>query len=287
LIAQNFLFANKQKHFTYYQVTELVESDMTYILGARCSDGVVLVGDTKITLGGGTQFTYGKKLFKPFTSVVMGAAGISGLYSSFQNRMQVKVSEQEGCGINLNDHAKLKTLAENVIREMHKTYELDRNLLVYNLNVLMGIRVFYWAELTNFSGYGIPEPVNSTKVIGHGEPYGALFIDRMWNKNMTMEQVAKLGLFIIKLIQYTKIDSSVGYNTEFLPQVYYIPDVKFPKDFTANNTPSKKQQKIIAQAYAKYPIRELPYDEVSHLLNEVSSKVSDFENLFKQGQFKL
>ena len=80
---------------------------------------------------------------------------------------------------------------------MHQTYEQDRYLLINNLNVLMAIRVFYKAELTNFSGYGIPEPVNTIKVIGHGEPYGALFVDRIWDKNMTMEQIIKLALFVI------------------------------------------------------------------------------------------
>jgi 20S proteasome alpha/beta subunit len=270
-----------------YKITRLAKADMTYILGARCSDGVVLIGDTKITLEGGTKFTYGKKLFKPFTSVVMGASGISGFYSSFQNRMAVKVREQESQKINLNDHEKLKTLAENVMREMHQTYEQDRYLLIQNLNVLMAIRVFAIAELTNFSGYGIPEPVNTIKVIGHGEPYGALFVDKIWDKNMTMEQVTKLALFVIKLIQDTKIDSSVGYNTEFLPQVYCIPDVRFPSGFKVSNPIKKSEHKIVDETYAKHPIQELPCEVVNHFLNEVSSKVSDFDNLFKQGKFQL
>jgi hypothetical protein len=39
-------------------------SNMTFILGARCSDGVVLIADRKITnLDEGLTFDYGDKLF--------------------------------------------------------------------------------------------------------------------------------------------------------------------------------------------------------------------------------
>jgi 20S proteasome alpha/beta subunit len=169
---------------------KLVKKDLTYILGAKCKDGIVLVSDTKITLGDGTNYEYGHKLFKPFTSVVMGASGASGLYASFQNRMEVTVREQEAKGIKLNDHEKLKTLAENVVREMHQIYEQDRYFLTNNLNVLMAIRVGSTPELVNITGLGLPEPVNSIKVIGHGEPHGSLFIKKMWNDKMTMEQTA-------------------------------------------------------------------------------------------------
>jgi 20S proteasome alpha/beta subunit len=260
---------------------------MTYILGAKCCDGVVLVGDTKITIEEGTRFTYGKKLFKPLRSGVMGASGISGFYSSFQNRMTIHVREEENQHVNLNDHERLKTLAENVIREMHGLYEQDRYLLINNFNVLMALRVFDVVELTNFTGYGIPEPVNSIKVIGHGESYGALFIDKMWNPKMSMMQTAKMALFIIKLIQDTKIDTSVGYNTDFLPQIYCLPNVIFPSDFAVSNPIKKEEQKIIDDIYAKHPIQELSSDVVNHFLSEIGSKVSDFENLFKDGQFRI
>jgi 20S proteasome alpha/beta subunit len=35
---------------------------MTYILGSRCKDGVVLISDRKVTLDFGDDFDYGDKL---------------------------------------------------------------------------------------------------------------------------------------------------------------------------------------------------------------------------------
>lgn len=74
----------------WYQASE---NDMTYILGARCSNGIVLVGDTKITIGDGTDFTYSKKILVPrgLNNIVMGSAGTKGLYEEFQRRITTRV----------------------------------------------------------------------------------------------------------------------------------------------------------------------------------------------------
>ena len=138
-LKHNLLYKKKRNRYLIdYKMQNLVKNDMTYILGARCCDGVVLVGDTKITIEEGTRFTYGKKLFKPLRSVVMGASGISGFYSSFQNRMIVHVNEEESQQMNLNNHEKLKALAENVMfrdkggLSINGGYEITRRDFVLN-----------------------------------------------------------------------------------------------------------------------------------------------------------
>ena len=57
---------------------------MTYILGAKCKDGVVLIADTKVTIEEGADYTYSKKLTNPLTTIVMGAAGIGGYIEIFK-----------------------------------------------------------------------------------------------------------------------------------------------------------------------------------------------------------
>ncbi len=285
---QNSLYKKRQNRYLFdYKILKLVKNDLTYILGARCADGVVLVADTKITLEDGTRYAYGKKLFKISDSIVMGASGISGFFSSFQNRVQVKSSELTKQGITLNMPARIQLLAEEVIREMNNAYEADRYLLTTNFSVFLASRIVSEADLTHFTGLGIPEPVNTMKVIGHGEPYGALFADKIWDKAMTMEEVARLAIFIIKLIQDTKIDASVGYTTEYLPQIYYIPDVKFPNGFKVSSPITEDEQQTIDNAFITQPIRELTDEEVTCCINEVSGRVGDLLKLFKQGQFKI
>jgi len=272
--------------------------DMTYILGARCSDGAVLVGDTKVTVEGGADYAYSKKITIPLTSVVMGSAGLGGLYKEFQNRIvsavvQMEKNREEDKVPIITTEEEFSVLVSKVIREMHDDYGEDRYLIHHDLMILCGSRIgSHVSQLTTFTGYGFPEPVNQIRAIGHGEPYGALFLKKMWKKNMTMEQTAKLGLFIIKFIEDMGLDKSVGFNNEFLPQIVYIPDMELPEDFPPYDPSYPKDvmeelQERYSVLTAKYPIKEITAEEVKHFINEVSSKISDFEDLFRKGQFKI
>lgn len=287
----------KRKRKIRYQIGG-AGKDMTYILGARCSDGVVLVGDTKVTIEEGADYAYGKKITMPLTSIVMGSSGIGGLYMEFQNRIRTAILQierrkkiEEGYVPEITTPEEFSVLVSKVIREMHEDYGEDRHLILSNLMIISAMRIGSPnAQLTVFTPYGYPEPVNEKRAIGHGEPYGALFLKKMWNKNMTMGQVAKLGIFIIKFIQDMKLDNSVGYDREFLPQVFYIPDIVIPEGFDtklSECTSQEEYNKAWIELYSKYPIQELPDEDVQHFINEVSPKISDVENLFRQGQFKI
>ena len=153
----------------------------------------------------------------------------------------------------------------------------------------MAIRVGSTPELVNITGLGLPEPVNSIKVIGHGEPHGALFIKKMWNDNMTMEQTAKLALFIIKLIEDTQIDASVGFSKNCLPQVYFLPNVLFSDKDTKHwdSFTPKEQQEIIDITYEKYPIHDLSREDTNRYINSISGKISILDDLFIKGNQDL
>lgn len=47
---------------------------MTFILGARCADGVVLIGDTLIL--GSKDSSFGHKIFSPFPGAVIAVDGL-------------------------------------------------------------------------------------------------------------------------------------------------------------------------------------------------------------------
>jgi 20S proteasome alpha/beta subunit len=283
-------FYKRQKLF---EIVNWRKKDMTYILGAKCSDGVVLVGDTKITIDNGADYAYSKKLFKPFNSVVMGASGLSGLYKSFQDRMTLAVTDYESKVGPINRNDALSVVAEGVIRSMHDIYKEDRFLITMNLNVLMATRIGIGSELRFFTGQGIPEPINEIKVIGHGEPYGAIFLKNMWRPSMTMEQTAKLALFILRVIQDNNppLDNSVGFTNQILPQVYYLPDIKLPpimhEKINRNMQLNQKELEDVDKVISNTPIKELNDVEVRHLLDEVSSNKAHLDTIFKTGQFKI
>jgi hypothetical protein len=63
---------------------------MTYVLGSRCSDGVVIVDDRKHTIDTIEKTgdsVYDKKILDEFSGVITGFAGIRGSYELFVMNM--------------------------------------------------------------------------------------------------------------------------------------------------------------------------------------------------------
>jgi len=125
------------------------DKDMTYIMGARCVDGVVLVGDTKVTVDEGSDYVYEKKITFPLSEVVMGAAGIGGLYKDFQNRVVSAVLQMEKNRLQqmeegfpmITTEQEFSVLVTKIIREMHNDYGEDSYLITTNLMILCASRV--------------------------------------------------------------------------------------------------------------------------------------------------
>ena len=66
MIEKNLLYKEQDNRYLIEEkLRRLVNKDMTFILGAKCLDGVVIVGDTKVTIGEGTSYAYAKKLTNP------------------------------------------------------------------------------------------------------------------------------------------------------------------------------------------------------------------------------
>ena len=55
---------------------------MTLILGACCEDGVVMVGDSKITAEMGTLIKYEPKVAAEFRNIIFGYAGAVDMFQS-------------------------------------------------------------------------------------------------------------------------------------------------------------------------------------------------------------
>jgi hypothetical protein len=62
----------------------LCEPTLTYILGSRCRDGVVIISDRKVTLGFGDDFDYRDKLYGVLGHVVFGSSGSTDTYEFFR-----------------------------------------------------------------------------------------------------------------------------------------------------------------------------------------------------------
>lgn len=269
-----------------------VERDLTYILGARCTDGVVLIGDTKITTEGGTDHTYGKKILKQLNNIVIGASGIGGLFEEFQSRMltvvRLTVQQYGDNSVYVTTEEGFLSLVTNVIREMHNIYGKDSYKIENNLQILCASRINPDAKLTLFYGSGNQETVKKNNAIGYGRYCASVFHKNMLYENMSMKETAKVGLFIIQCIQEMGLNESVGYDDKCLPQVVYIPDIKLPNNFPKNFPPTmlelekNRWENVYTQCVQQCPIKDLESHEISDLMNEIKSKEEEFSAFIKE-----
>ncbi len=190
--------------------------EMTYILGSRCSDGVVLVADRKVTLGGGATHAYEDKLFSDIFWMVVGSSGVSGLFEKFREKLQTTITDPKWD----KTVPAFTTQIELITRELNAQYREVLGGQVFD--VLLGVKTTAEAVLKYIYPIGFAESVRKYKVIGHGEPYGSFFLKQWWRPEMTMLEVAELGFFIIKFIQECELDNTVGIG-EGYPQVWLIP----------------------------------------------------------------
>jgi 20S proteasome alpha/beta subunit len=255
---------------------------MTYVVGAVCNDGIVLVGDKKITIDEGADYTWGNKIFQPFNTTVIGSSGISGMYKSFQTRMLLGLREiqfeiSKGSrpdDITSEDNIEL---AEQVIHKMAEEYGSETMSRYFD--ALMVNRNRPTPELNRITGVGLPEPVVDYKVIGHGEPYGSVILKKIWKRNISMEDFAKIGCFVIHYIQRMKLDNSVGIDFELneLPQVWFIP--KIPEHLFENIKSKDEAEKLYNVIY---PLKELTINDVKKLMTGFEDKIDKIEKTIKE-----
>ena len=245
----------------------------TLIMGGKCSDGVVLIGDRKVTSGLGVSWTDKIRKFGNINWAVFGAAGVGTLFEEFVNLLPPKVVRHQSW-INyqnqrlLNQHtqefknnpnaiqpplmnyndADFKQDCVELLTEMRNRYSIAFQDPSCTLHVLMGISVkgiggrLYYLNSTHC----LPAEVNELVAIGQSEL--AETFRKSWERNMTMEQTAKLCMVAIKYIEQEGISEGIGVGSQ-QPQVWFLPYVGEPT------------------------IREIVGEELNKMVSEVDTQV--------------
>jgi 20S proteasome alpha/beta subunit len=196
---------------------------MTYILGSRCKDGVVLVGDTRITVDNGMAYEYEDKLIremKDVLSIVIGFSGNKEPFTEFRMRLRERSQEIEKEALEKKTMKtdKINLIISEIMRSLYGRYS---NTHTYD--IITGISAKH-SILTYFYQGGQMEDVERYKVIGNWS-YGSIFLKKNWHKDMNMESVAGLGYFVIRYIEKFQLDLGIGTGGDKPdPGVKFLPD---------------------------------------------------------------
>jgi 20S proteasome alpha/beta subunit len=159
---------------------------MTYILGSRCKDGVVLVADTRFTVDNGTRYEYQDKLIEykeEILPVVVGFSGNREPFTEFQMRFG-ESSETERVPMKTD---KINLKISRIMRSLEGPYGRS-----YTYDIITGISAKP-SILTYFYQGGQPERIERYKAIGNWQ-YGAIFLERNWHKDRTWKLLQELDI---------------------------------------------------------------------------------------------
>ncbi len=199
----------------------LNKKPMTLIIGARCKDGVVLAGDRRVLRG--TEYSEEKKIVQAFQDFIVGASGISGLMDKFLFEMKHYLeSEPEGL-----TWKGFEYVLEDIVFGLFQRYgvrleeEQTAEIGALYFDVLYGAKEYSdYASLYHMYRNGFSIEVKRFDIIGHGQPHALPFLKKLYHQEITMDEMIKLCVFALKLIDEADIDLSVGGK----PQIWKIPD---------------------------------------------------------------
>ena len=108
--------------------------NMTFILGARCIDGVVLVADRKISnFDEGLKFDYRDKLFAELSHIVFGSSGSTGIFELFRAKIRNHIRTQNVYVENIIP------VLSNYVYKLNKKYEFCQEL-IFDVLVAIGYK---------------------------------------------------------------------------------------------------------------------------------------------------
>jgi DNA-binding beta-propeller fold protein YncE/20S proteasome alpha/beta subunit len=188
---------------------------MTYILACVCKDGVALIADRKIVYGD-YKIQYRDKLIIIDDTMVIGASGDVSLFDTFRERIRATVEEyRQNKDINL---------FMSKIREITKKVNSEYEYLLHSrdFDLLIAVQSSHEILLRYLDPSGNFENISTFRVIGLGEPYGLIFLRKLWHPNITMVEAAELGNRIITYIEKFELNGSVGLGNNGRPQILFM-----------------------------------------------------------------
>ncbi|WP_205098383.1 hypothetical protein [Candidatus Nitrosotenuis uzonensis] len=218
---------------------------MTLIIGARCKDGVVLIGDRKVT-GGVKPYTDKIKRLSSSEKIVFTAAGVQFLFEEFLTEVdrnfifktdyleKLKAEDpKQDYGFTVTDfkhtcvetlkkqkavYSELDTPADEALQVLFTLPEA-RNGIVYHR--------LYFMDMDECA----PIPIEEGRIVDIGySGIGKIFMKSLENKEFFMKDVARLGAFIIKYVEAEDLTKgNIGVGTD-QPQIWYMEDGKEPKE---------------------------------------------------------
>lgn len=243
---------------------------MTYLVGAKCTDGIVIVSDSRLIAEYDVET--GNKILQPDENIVVGAAGGTRFFKQFLNQLNDNLKEKPPKSVN-----EIITLAEDIIFTLYERYGKRTNgESIESFIAIRDIWKKYMIHTNNVKLFALDKegsalPIDGIKALGHAEPYGAMFLKILWNKSYSMRQTAELVKFVIDTVYSLGLDVTVDHRLQYFCIPYEgEPDFMPFEDMEVINENVKKMMIVFNNAMGE--IRETQHIESLKAIDTMYNK---------------
>ena len=178
-----------------------VKKTGTLIVAGKCTDGVAIIAD-KRTMRGMEPTEEGK--IHQFQSIAVGFAGAVGLKGKFMDSVGDVLLRARA--LNLSEAIAgvedvMALLSERYSARLRSPGAIE--VLCAGLENLVRGKAKLFHVLPN----GYAEEVDFM-CMGHGQPYATSVAQGLYHRNITMRQMAEIGVFLVRWV--SNVDTSVG-----------------------------------------------------------------------------
>lgn len=170
---------------------------MTCIIGAKCTDGCIIVSDTREMRE--YEARDESKIRVPRNKSVIAGAGVASILDRLTESIPIS-----------DFRSVVKTIEDNICA-LRFRYESRFDKFEFAA-IFMGLQEFDRGDpyICVINDRGASIDINNFEVIGHGAPYTKVFFKMFYDKMMNVNELAVLGYFCIKWLGLSGLDQSVG-----------------------------------------------------------------------------
>ena len=195
---------------------------MTVVIGAKCAEGCAIISDLRVLRE--FEADNESKINKLWEKVVSVGAGNTAVLDSFS----AELAESE-----LPSAPDFTTAIKTIEDIAHRLQERYRPRIAecYEFEALvMGLKNFDKGDpyLRRVYSQGISEEIKDFAIIGHGAHYTATFFKLLYDRMLSVKELAILGYFAISLTVFLGLDQTVGF-TKLGPEMVVLKSDEEPQ----------------------------------------------------------
>lgn len=182
---------------------------MTLIVGARCADGVVVVGDRKhLAIVDIEPPTYNDKIFCPSPDLLWGAAGTTGAFRKIRDGAENYIASRRNSDGSVGTGGFLDAMLQ-IVPNVNDRLPVD--VRDQPSEVLVGLNDSRRGPtLIHIAPNGDHEEITSFRPIGSGATTGLSDLRREMRGKTTIAESVEAICYVIRLLERQSIDRGVG-----------------------------------------------------------------------------